>query len=103
MRRRQRNPVLGLLAIGSLRRVLLGLVVVPGLVVVLGTSVSVVPAAASSTDVAQAEAIEEARRWQGRWGPVTGCGPPASASAASVGGFAAAALGAVVLSRRRRP
>ena len=50
----------------------------------------------------QAQALDEARRWQGRWCPITGCATP-PASAASLGGFAAAALGALLLARRRAP
>lgn len=76
--------------------------------VLLGCLSGALPAAATTTvggeaRAAEARAIEEARRWQGRWCPPTGCGPPVSASAASIGGFAAAALGAVALARRRRP
>jgi len=76
--------------------------------VLLGSVSGALPAAATTTAVgdaraSEARAIEAARRWQGRWCPPTGCGPPASASATSIGGFAAAALGAVVLARRRRP
>ncbi len=83
MRPRLRHAALGLLTLGALAG-------------------SVPAAAATTTAKAETEALAEARRWQGRWCPPTGCGPPAPASAASVGGFAAAALGAVLLARRRR-
>jgi MYXO-CTERM domain-containing protein len=70
--------------------------------VALGTGSGSLSAAATTTAAEEPEAIAEARRWQGRWCPTTGCGPPEAASVASIGGFAAAALGAVVLARRRR-
>ncbi|MCL4684184.1 hypothetical protein KJ059_05470 [Myxococcota bacterium] len=82
MRPRLRHAALGLLTLGALA--------------------GSVPAAATTTAEAETAALAEARRWQGRWCPPTGCAPPAPASAASVGGFAAAALGAVLLARRRR-
>jgi MYXO-CTERM domain-containing protein len=57
------------------------------------------PAAASPA--AEEEAIAQARAWQGRWCPPTGCSAPPPATLASLGGFAAATLGALALARRR--
>jgi hypothetical protein len=57
--------------------------------------------AASSGSEAEARAHAEARAWRGRWCPPTGCAAPPPASLASLGGFAAAALGARALARRR--
>lgn len=73
----------------------------PALLAALAIVALAGPAAASSTPESEARAIAQAREWQGRWCPPTGCGPPAPASLASLGGFAAATLGALALARRR--
>lgn len=61
------------------------------------------PPAAVASPGAEPEArgLAEARAARGRWCPPTGCGPVPRASLASVGGFAAATLGALALARRR--
>lgn len=59
------------------------------------------PASALPAPDAEARAIAEARAARGRWCPPTGCGPPPPASLSSLGGFAAATLGALALGRRR--
>lgn len=53
------------------------------------------PASASSAPDAEAAALERARAWEGRF-----CPPPPS-GLTSLGGFAAATLGALALARRR--
>jgi MYXO-CTERM domain-containing protein len=73
----------------------------PTLLVALAVVALAGPAAASSGADAEERAIAEARTWRGRWCPPTGCGAPPPASFASIGGFAAATLGALALARRR--
>jgi MYXO-CTERM domain-containing protein len=59
------------------------------------------PAAASPASEAEARALDEARAARGRWCPPTGCAGSQGSSLASLGGFAAATLGALALARRR--
>jgi hypothetical protein len=73
----------------------------PGLLAALVIAAFAGPAAATSASGAEARAVAEARAWQGRWCPPAGCGAAPPASIASLGSFAAAALGALALARRR--
>jgi len=81
----------------------------PALLAALAIAALAGPAAGSPTPESEAQAVAQAREWKGRWCPLdgpeghaaTGCGAPPPASFASFGGFAAAALGALALARRR--
>ena len=67
---------------------------------VLALLAAAFPVAARSEAVSAAQA-DAARAWRGKLCPPTGCGPAPAATAASVLGFAAAALGAGWVARRR--